>query len=105
MPDTQTLPKPKIDTDADAKSKRAPMWKVILHNDPKTTMEFVIWVLMRFFAHDIDKAKKIMLEVHNTGQGLAGTYPQEVAELKKEQVVSAARTQKFPLVVTIEPDE
>ncbi|MCB1694423.1 MAG: ATP-dependent Clp protease adaptor ClpS [Pseudomonadales bacterium] len=105
MTDTQTLPKPKVDTDADAKSKRAPMWKVIFHNDNVTTTEFVTWVLMRFFGHDIDKAKKIMLEVHNTGQGLAGTYPQEVAELKKDQVTSTARTQKFPLVVTIEPDE
>ncbi|MCA8910902.1 MAG: ATP-dependent Clp protease adaptor ClpS [Planctomycetes bacterium] len=105
MPDTTTLPKPKIDTDADTKKKRAPMWKVILHNDPKTTMDFVVWVLMRFFAHDIDQAKKVMLEVHNTGQGIAGVYPQEVAELKKDQVTSSARTQKFPLVVTIEPDE
>ncbi|MBZ0137902.1 MAG: ATP-dependent Clp protease adaptor ClpS [Planctomycetes bacterium] len=103
MPDTQTLPKPKVD--ADAKSKRAPLWKVILHNDSKTTMDFVIWVLMRFFAMDIDAAKKVMLEVHNTGQGVAGVYPQEVAELKKDQVVSAARTQKYPLTVTIEPDE
>jgi ATP-dependent Clp protease adaptor protein ClpS len=103
MPDTQTLPKPKVDTDE--KSKRAPLWKVILHNDNKTTMDFVIWVLMRFFAMDIDKAKKVMLEVHETGQGVAGVYPQEVAELKKDQVISAARTQKFPLTVTIEPDE
>jgi len=103
MPDTQTLPKPKVE--ADEKTKRAPMWKVIFHNDPKTTMEFVCWVLMRFFGHDIDKAKKIMLEVHNTGQGVAGVYPQEVAELKKDQVVSAARAQKYPLAVTIEPDE
>lgn len=103
MPDTQTLPKPKVE--ADEKTKRAPMWKVIFHNDTKTTMEFVCWVLMRFFGHDIDKAKKIMLEVHNTGQGVAGVYPQEVAELKKDQVVSAARAQKYPLAVTIEPDE
>jgi len=103
MPDTQTLPRPKTTTDE--KSKRAPLWKVILHNDDKTTMEFVVWILMRFFAMDIDKATKVMLEVHETGQGLAGVYPQEVAELKKDQVVSAARAQKFPLTVTIEADE
>lgn len=103
MPDTKTLPKKS--TEADAKSKRAPMWKVLFHNDDKTTMEFVTWVLMRFYGHDIAKAKAIMLEVHNTGQGLAGAYPQEVAELKKDQTISAARAQKYPLVVTIEPDE
>jgi ATP-dependent Clp protease adaptor protein ClpS len=105
MPETTTLPKQKPATHVDEKSKRAPMWKVLLHNDEKTTMEFVVWLLMRFYGHDIDKAKAIMLEVHNTGQGLAGVYPQEVAELKKDQTVSAARTQKFPLTVTIEPDE
>lgn len=105
MGDTKTLPKRKTTTDADAKKKRAPMWKVILHNDNKTTMDFVVWILMRFFGKDIEEAKEIMLKVHETGQGIAGVYPQEVAELKKDQVVSAARTQKFPLTVTIEPDE
>lgn len=105
MGDTKTLPKRKTTTDADAKKKRAPLWKVILHNDDKTSMDFVVWVLMRFFAHDFEKAKKIMLQVHKTGQGIAGVYPQEVAELKKDQVVSKARAQKFPLTVTIEPDE
>jgi ATP-dependent Clp protease adaptor protein ClpS len=105
MPDTTTLPKQKPAQDVDEKSKRAPMWKVLFHNDDATTMEFVVWVLMRYFGHDIEKAKAITMEVHNTGQGLAGVYPQEVAELKKDQTVSAARTQKFPLTVTIEPDE
>lgn len=105
MTETKTLPKRKTGESADAKSQRAPLWKVLFHNDDKTTMEFVVWVLMRYFGHDIEKAKKVMLEVHETGQGLAGVYPQEVAELKKDQTVSAARTQKFPLTVTIEPDE
>lgn len=105
MGDTKTLPKRKTTTDADSDKKRAPMWKVILHNDSKTTMDFVVWILMRFFGHDIEEAKKVMLQVHKTGQGLAGVYPQEVAELKKDQVVSTARAQKYPLTVTIEPDE
>ncbi len=105
MPDTQTLPKPVIKEAGDAKSKHAPRWKVILHNDSKTTMDFVVWALMAFFGHDIDAAKKIMLEVHDTGQGVAGVYAQEVAELKKDQVTSAARAKKYPLTVTIEPDE
>lgn len=102
---TKTLPKPVTREDVDTKKKRAPMWKVIFHNDDKTTMEFVVWALMAYFGHDISKAKEVMLEVHSTGQGLAGVYAQEIAELKKDQVTSAARTQKFPLAVTIEPDE
>jgi len=105
MSQTQTLPKPRTREDSEAKSKHAPRWKVILHNDDRTTMEFVVWVLMAFFGHDIGKAKKLMREVHETGQGVAGVYAQEVAELKKDQVVSSARAQKYPLTVTIEPDE
>lgn len=105
MPGTETLPKPKTHEATDTKSLRAPLWKVILHNDNQTSMDFVVWILMAFFGHDMEKSKKIMLEVHETGQGVAGVYAQEVAELKKDQVVSSARAQKFPLTVTIEPDE
>jgi ATP-dependent Clp protease adaptor protein ClpS len=103
MPETQTLPK--VEETTDSTKQRAPLWKVIFHNDDRTTMEFVVWVLMRFFALDAEQAARVMLEVHQTGQGLAGVYPREVAELKKDQVTSAARTRKFPLTVTIEADE
>ncbi len=105
MPGTAPLPTRIRETESDAKSKLAPLWKVLLHNDDKTTMEFVVRVLMQFFGHDLEKAMEIMLNVHKTGQGIAGVYPREVAELKQEQTTSAARTQKFPLVVTIEPVE
>lgn len=105
MPSTAPLPTRKRETDSDQDTRLAPLWKVILHNDDKTTMEFVIRVLMQFFGHDLEKATEIMLAVHKTGQGIAGIYPREVAELKQEQTTSAARTQKFPLVVTIEPVE
>ena len=103
MPDTQTLPVK--EKEGATKKKYAPLWKVLFHNDNKTSMEFVTWVLMRFYALDSEKAYAVMMEIHKTGIGLAGTYSQEVAELKMEQTVSAARTRKFPLKVTIEPAE
>lgn len=105
MPTTAPLPTKKKEPKSDADSKLAPLWKVLFHNDDKTTMEFVIRVLMQFFGHDLEKAMEIMLNVHKTGMGIAGVYPREVAELKQEQTTSAARTQKYPLVVTIEPVE
>ncbi len=103
MPDTQTLPS--VDQDTDSKSKLAPNWKVLLHNDDKTTMEFVVWILVSFFGKSSEAAYEVMMEVHKTGIGIAGVYPREVAELKQEQAVSAARTRKYPLKVTIEPVE
>ena len=105
MPSTAPLPTRIKETESDQKSKLAPLWKVLLHNDDKTTMEFVIMVLMQFFGHELEAAMEIMLNVHKTGLGIAGVYPREIAELKQEQTVSAARTQKYPLVVTIEPVE
>ncbi|MCC6151241.1 MAG: ATP-dependent Clp protease adaptor ClpS [Planctomycetes bacterium] len=105
MPSTAPLPTRIRETEGDAKSKLAPLWKVLFHNDDKTSMEFVVRVLMQFFGRDLEQAMEIMLNVHKTGMGIAGVYPREVAELKQEQTTSAARTQKFPLVVTIEPVE
>lgn len=102
---TRTLPRPVIKEETDTRTRRAPLWKVILHNDDKTTMDFVVWLLMAFFGHDIDRASTIMMEIHKTGQGIAGVYAQEVAELKRDQAISTARAQKYPLAVTIEPDE
>jgi ATP-dependent Clp protease adaptor protein ClpS len=105
MPSTAPLPTRIRETEGDAKSKLAPLWKVLFHNDDKTSMEFVVRVLMQFFGRDLEQAMEIMLNVHKTGMGIAGVFPREVAELKQEQTTSAARTQKFPLVVTIEPVE
>jgi len=102
MSDVTTLPTTEKDLGED--QQKAPMWKVLFHNDDVTTMEFVMYALMRYFGHDAHKAYEIMMSVHTGETGLAGAYPQEIAEFKQEQVISAARGQKFPLKVTIEPD-
>lgn len=90
------------ETTPHAKTSYVPMWKVLLHNDDVTTMEFVMRVLIRFFGHNPEAAYRIMMTIHHKGIGLAGVYPMELAELKQEQVLSAARPH-FPLRVTIEP--
>jgi len=77
------------------------MWKVLFHNDDDTPMHFVTSVLVRFFGHSAEEAYCIMMEVHHKGIGLAGVYPLELAELKQEQTISAARPH-HPLRVTIE---
>jgi len=84
------------------KTSHYPMYKVIMHNDPITTMDFVIGILMRIYIMDLIKATTTMLEIHTTDIGLAGIYALEHAELKVEQTHSLARTQGFPLTCTIE---
>jgi len=80
------------------------LWKVVLLNDDKTPMEFVIEVLTGIFKHAQDRAKDITLEIHNTGSAVAGIYTHEIAEQKGIDSTQAARQNGFPLVITIEPD-
>ncbi len=83
---------------------RPPRWKVLLHNDDYTTMEFVIDVLETIFARSPAEAFRIMLLVHRTGVGLAGVYPHEVAETKVALVHERARERGYPLRASLEEE-
>ena len=84
-------------------TRTCPMYKVIMHDDSVTSMEFVTQILVMIFNREIQDAVKVMLEIHETGAGLAGVYALEHAELKVDQTHSLARTAKFPLTCSIEP--
>jgi ATP-dependent Clp protease adaptor protein ClpS len=86
------------------KVQKPPLYKVLLHNDDYTTMEFVVEVLKTVFRHGEHEATRIMLHVHHSGVGVAGTYPREIAESKAEKAMSLARAAEYPLLVTFEPE-
>lgn len=92
------------ETNTETITRHMPRYKVLLHNDPKTTMDFVTHILMRFFEKDQVQAIKLMIQVHEQGFGLAGIYPLEHAEFRVEQTTSLARTNGFPLTLSIEPE-
>ena len=79
-----------------------PMYKVLLHNDHYTTMEFVVEVLEKVFRKARAEATRIMLNVHNEGVGLCGIYTAEVAETKVEIVHTLAQKAGYPLKCTLE---
>jgi len=89
-------------TSTEKKLKQPPLFKVLLHNDDYTTMEFVVHVLQSVFNHEEALAMQIMLHVHSKGIGVAGVYPHEVAETKIEQVHALAREYEFPLRCSME---
>ena len=85
------------------KLEQPQMYKVVMHNDDYTTMEFVIHVLMKFFAKNYDEAHAIMLKIHNDGVGICGIYTFEVAESKSAKVNRYSRGKGHPLKSSIEP--
>lgn len=86
------------------KLKEPDMFRVVLHNDDYTTMEFVVEVLMKVFHKTIIDATRIMLDVHQRGTGLVGMYTYDIATTKVNAVREMAREREYPLRCTIEPE-
>ncbi len=82
--------------------KRPPLYKVILLNDDFTPMDFVIEVLMDFFAMPEDKATQVMLQIHTQGMGVCGIYTKDVAETKVVIVNEYSREHQHPLLCAME---
>jgi ATP-dependent Clp protease adaptor protein ClpS len=91
-------------TKTERETKRPALYRVLLHNDDYTTQEFVDWVLIEVFNHDVESAHRIMMHVHMHGVGVAGIYPREIAETKAQKTMALAREAEYPLLVTIEPE-
>jgi len=91
-------------TEQKQKLQKPPLYKVLLHNDNYTTMEFVVYVLMNIFHHSEADAIRIMLQVHHQEVGVAGVYTFEVAETKSAKVAQLAREHDYPLLCTLEEE-
>jgi ATP-dependent Clp protease adaptor protein ClpS len=93
-----------VDSETEEEVKEPPMYKVLLHNDDYTSMEFVVEILLSVFNKSIEDAIMIMLKVHKEGTGICGVYTYEVAETKVDTVNTLARGKEFPLKCTMEKD-
>ena len=86
------------------KTKKPSLYKVLLLNDDYTPMEFVVYILERFFNKPSDEATRIMMHVHQKGVGVCGVYTFEVAETKVTQVMNFSRQHDHPLQCTMEKE-
>lgn len=80
------------------------LYKVVLHNDDYTPMDFVVQILMSVFKKDEISATQIMLNVHNLGRGICGVYTYEIAETKVARVHQLAEQNEYPLQASMEAE-
>ncbi len=94
----------RVGTKTLTRTKKPSLYRVLLLNDDYTPMEFVVYVLERFFSKTREEATTIMLHVHQNGVGLCGVFTYEVAETKVAQVLDLARRHEHPLQCTMEKE-
>jgi len=98
------MPKIKEEIESELALDEPSMYRVVLHNDDYTTMDFVVMVLKRVFHKTQEQAEQIMLDVHKRGKGVCGIYTFEIAQTKVEQVKLLAKQNQFPLLATYEEE-
>lgn len=104
FPDIEHGAEGEVATKTETKLEKPKLFKVILHNDDFTTMDFVVFVLEYVFRRTELEALTIMLKVHNEGSGVAGVYPYEIANMKAKKTINLARAREFPLLCTVEEE-
>ena len=98
------MPKYEEELDLTLELQEPQMFKVLLHNDDYTSMDFVVEVLMDIFHKSHSQAEQIMLLIHEKGKAVCGVYTYEIAQMKVEQVRQLAKRNEFPLLATMEED-
>lgn len=88
----------------EGKLTEPPKYRVILHNDDYTPMDFVTMILQKVFNHSYQQARALMMKVHFVGKGTVGVYPCEIAEMKIMKATNLAQEQGYPLMLSLEKE-
>ena len=100
--DTNTGNKAGTRISTEKKTQTPSLFKVLMHNDDYTSMDFVVEVLQEVFHKSSTEAEKIMLTIHFQGVGYCGTFPYAIAESKVDRARLKARKAGFPLRCSLE---
>jgi ATP-dependent Clp protease adaptor protein ClpS len=98
------LPKIEEEVEIELVLESPQMYRVILHNDDYTSMDFVVMILTNIFHKNHKEAEVLMITIHEKGSAICGVYTYEIAQTKAEQVKKLAKQNEFPLLATIEED-
>jgi ATP-dependent Clp protease adaptor protein ClpS len=101
MPE-DTLGRLQEDVETGEKVQEPKMYRVLLHNDDYTTMDFVVEILISVFHKPAAEATKIMLDVHKKGIGTCGVYTYDIASTRVAMVHQLAREREFPLKCSLD---
>ena len=105
MPNTPDFDKDfDVATESETRLEKPKLYKVVLHNDDYTTMEFVVFILRTVFHRSESEAYVVMMKVHEAGIGIAGIFTFEVANMKAEKAMNISRAQEYPLLCTVEEE-
>lgn len=77
-------------------------YRVIMHNDDFTSMEFVVEILMDIFHKNQIEAERLMMMVHKSGKAAIGSYPYDIAVTKVQTATARAKEEGFPFRMTVE---
>jgi ATP-dependent Clp protease adaptor protein ClpS len=102
MPDEHRKRGTEVVEQTEQEVRLPPLFRVVLHNDDYTTMDFVVEVLESVFLMHPAEAFRVMMQVHHQGRGVCGAYPLEIAETKVGMVLGLARERGFPLRASVE---
>jgi len=100
----ETITEIKLDEKLEQDIQPPKKYKVILLNDDRTPIEWVVGILIEIFKHYNRTAKELTMSIHNDGSGVAGIYSFEVAESKTNETITASRNAGFPLRVKLEEE-
>ncbi len=104
MPEYVRTPGTVTEAETEEQVKPPDLFRVLMHNDNYTTMDFVVSVLQSVFQKRAEEAVRIMLNIHHKGIGMCGIYPAEIAETKIATVHASAQSHGFPLRCSMEPE-
>jgi ATP-dependent Clp protease adaptor protein ClpS len=99
------VPKSNEEVEVELELQEPEMYRVLLHNDDYTSMDFVVEILMKIFHKNHHDAERIMITIHEKGSAVCGVYTFEIAQTKAEQVKRLAKQNEYPLLATIEKDD